>query len=115
MENIKIAETIIKVLDDKKGQDVVMLDLSVKSSFCDYFIIVSGGSDRQVRTLSEEVEDKMAEIGVVAKNIEGKNSGWILLDFGDIIVNVFTAEQREKYDLEKMWTEGEHLNREMEE
>lgn len=108
MDNKQIAEAIGKVLDDKKGMDIVTLDLSVKSSFCDYFIIVTGSSDRQVKTLSEEVEDKMAQMGVPCKNIEGKNTGWILLDYGDIIVSVFTAEQREKYNLERIWTEVEH-------
>lgn len=108
MDNKQIAEAVCRVLDDKKGTDIVMLDLSVKSSFCDYFIIVTGSSDRQVRTLSEEAEEKLAQLGVPCKNIEGKNTGWILLDYGDVIISVFTADQREKYNLEQIWTEVEH-------
>ncbi len=114
MNNKQIADAIVTIMDEKKGIDIVNLDLSTKSGFCDYFIIVSGGSERQVKALSEDIEDKMAELGVPCKNLEGKNSGWILLDYGDIIISVFTVSEREKYNLEAIWAEGSHLNRDQE-
>ena len=93
-----------KTLSDKKAQDIVIIDIQEKASFADYFVIASGGSERQVNALVDDVEDAFAKEGIFVKSIEGKqNSGWILMDFGDIIVNVFTKEQREKYNIEKVW------------
>ncbi|MBQ4649817.1 MAG: ribosome silencing factor [Firmicutes bacterium] len=93
-----------KTLSDKKAQDIVIIDIQEKASFADYFVIASGGSERQVNALVDDVEDAFAKEGLFVKSIEGKqNSGWILMDFGDIIVNVFTKEQREKYNIEKVW------------
>lgn len=93
-----------KTLSDKKAQDIVIIDIQGKASFADYFVIASGGSERQVNALVDDVEDALAKEGLFAKSIEGKqNSGWVLMDFGDIIVNVFTKEQRDKYSIEKVW------------
>ena len=93
-----------KTLSDKKAQDIVVIDIQGKASFADYFVIASGGSERQVNALVDDVEDAFAKEGLFVKSIEGKqNSGWVLMDFGDIIVNVFTKEQREKYNIEKVW------------
>lgn len=97
---MKAANTLL----DKKGRDVLLIDISTKSSFADYFVLATGGSDRQVDTLVEEVEDRFSQEGIEPKGVEGKNgSGWVLMDFGDIIVNTFTQEQRERYNLEKVW------------
>ena len=93
-----------KTLSDKKAQDIVIIDIQEKATFADYFVIASGGSERQINALVDDVEDAFAKEGLFVKSIEGKqNSGWILMDFGDIIVNVFTKEQREKYNIEKVW------------
>ena len=93
-----------KLLDFKKAQDVNIIEISSKAAFADYFVNATGGSDRQVAALADDIEDKFAEEGVFVKNAEGKNNaGWILLDFGDIIVNIFSREMREKYSLEKIW------------
>ena len=93
-----------KTLSDKKAQDIVVIDIQGKASFADYFVIASGGSERQVNALVDDVEDALAKEGLFAKSIEGnQNSGWVLMDFGDIIVNVFTKEQRDKYNIEKVW------------
>ena len=70
----------------------------------DYFVICSGNSERQIEALADEVEDAFAKEGLLVKSIEGKQgSGWILMDFGDIIINLFTVEQRERYHIEKVW------------
>ena len=108
MDNKAIAWKTAEVIDSKKGQDVVIIDISETSGFADYFVITHAPSDRLMKTIADEVEDKLAELGVFLKRSEGKNgSGWILMDFGDIVVNVFSKEQRERYNLEKLWGDGE--------
>ena len=104
MTNREYALLAAKTLSDKKAQDVVIIDIQEKAAFADYFVICSGSSERQVNSLTDEVEDRLAEAGLYVKSIEGKQgSGWILMDFGDIIVNLFTREMREKYSIEKVW------------
>lgn len=104
MTNKEYALLAGKTLEGKKAQDIVIIDIQGKATFADYFVIASGGSERQVNALVDDVEDAFAKEGLLAKSIEGKqNSGWVLMDFGDIIVNVFTKEQREKYNIEKVW------------
>jgi ribosome-associated protein len=111
MNNKEVALLAAEVLDNKKALDIMVIDISKISGFADYFVIASGGSERQVKALSEEIEDKLVENGVNLKNIEGKNgSGWILMDFGDVIVNIFTVEQRERYGIEKIWGDCEFLS-----
>jgi len=97
-----------KTLDNKKASNVVVIDITGKSSFADFFVIATGGSERQVNALVDSIDEEFSKDQIYAKSIEGKNdSGWILMDYGDIIVNVFTAEMREKYNLEKIWGDCE--------
>lgn len=104
MDNKSFALLAAKTLDNKKAADIVVIDIGEKSSFADYLVIASGNSERQVGTLIDEVEEQMAKEGLLVKSIEGKQtSGWVLMDFGDIIVNVFTKDTREKYNIEKVW------------
>ena len=104
MDNLQLAKEAVRVLNDKKGIDIKVIDVSEKSSLADYMIIVSGGNDRQVGALADAVEDKFEELGLSPKSIAGPHrSGWILMDFGDIIVNVFNPELRERYNLESVW------------
>lgn len=111
MDNKKFALLAAKTLDDKKASDIVAIDIAEKSSFADYLVIASGNSERQVNTLVDEVEDRFAKEGLLVKSIEGKqNSGWVLMDFGDIIVNVFTRDTREKYNIEKVWGDCSFLD-----
>ncbi|HWQ77368.1 MAG TPA: ribosome silencing factor [Anaerovoracaceae bacterium] len=106
MSNRDIAMKAAAVLIKKKALDVVIIDIEEKSSFADYFVIASGGSERQVGTLADELEDQFAKEGVLTRSVEGKKtSGWILMDYGDVIVNIFTVEQRERYNIEKVWSD----------
>ena len=99
-----------KTLADKKAEDIIVVDIQGKATFADYFVICSGNSERQIATLTDEIEDKMAENGLLVKSIEGKQgSGWILMDFGDIIVNLFTKETRDRYSIEKVWGDCEFI------
>jgi ribosome-associated protein len=110
MEPKDLATKIAKLLDEKKGQDVAVIDISPKASFADYFVLASGGSDRQMSSLVDNIEDLLEPEGIFPKSIEGqKSSGWILMDYGDVVVNVMTVEMREKYNLEKVWGDCETL------
>ncbi|WP_156883338.1 ribosome silencing factor [Salipiger mucosus] len=99
-----ILATVLKSLDDNKAEDVVQIDLRGKTTVCDYMVICSGRSSRQLGAISDKlVEDLKHELGVQAKS-EGKDTGdWVLIDTGDVIVHVFRPEVREFYQLEKMW------------
>ena len=104
MTNKEYAILAAKTLADKKGQDVVVIDIQGKAAFADYFVICSGTSERQINSLTDDIENAFAKEGLLVKSIEGKqNSGWILMDFGDIIINLFTKEMRDKYSIEKVW------------
>ena len=101
MEPKELALKVAKLLDDKKAQEVTVIDIGLKASFADYFIIASGGSERQMSALVDNVEDMLEPLGVFPKSIEGKRtSGWTLMDYGDVVINVMTVDMREKYNLE---------------
>ena len=89
----------------------MIIDIAEKSGFADYFIIATGNTDRQVNSLADDVEDALAEKDLQVKSVEGKNvSGWILLDFGDVIIHLFDAQNRLFYDLERIWKDGTQID-----
>jgi ribosome-associated protein len=95
---------ILKSLDDDKAEDIVQIDLRGKSAMCDYMVICSGRSSRQVSAIAEKLVDRLKQEHGVLSRIEGKETGdWVLIDTGDVIVHVFRPEVREFYQLEKMW------------
>ena len=100
-----------EVLSKKKGTDIKMIDVAERSSFTDYLILATGNSSRQVNALADEVEEAFAAMEILPKGVEGRNgSGWVLLDLGDIVVNVFDREMREKYSIEKVWGDCEIID-----
>jgi len=104
---MEIALNAAETLNEKKGSDVIILDISDLSSYADFLVIASGNNDRHIDSLADEVEDKLANDGIIPRNIEGQAaSGWILMDYGDIIVNVFSKEQRQYYNIEQLWSDG---------
>lgn len=110
MEPKELALKIAGILDTKKAFDVTVIDISPKASFADYFTMASAGSDRQLQSLVDSVEDGLEPEGIFPKSVEGKrSSGWILMDYGDVVVNVMTVEMREKYNLERIWGDCESL------
>ncbi len=111
MVNKQLALRIADKLDSKKGEDILILDVSQNTSYADYFIIVTGNSDKQIGALSDEVSELLYQEGVKLLNLEGKNTGWILLDYGDIIVHIFSKEQRAHYGLEKLWSDSTIIER----
>ena len=108
MKNHEIATLAGETISAKKGEDVVVIDIAQQSSFADYFVNATAMNDRQLKSLTDEVEDKLAEHNVLPKNVEGSpSSGWILMDYGDVVVNIFLPEQRDTYRLEKIWGDSE--------
>jgi ribosome-associated protein len=96
------------VLSAKKAEGITVLGIAEQSSFADFFVNATAMNERQMAGLTNEVEDQLAKEGLIPKNIEGKpSSGWMLMDYGDIIVNVFLPQQREMYQIEKIWGDGE--------
>ena len=104
MTSKEMADVAAKVLDEKMAENIVIIQVSEKSSFADYLVLATGKNQRQVVSLADDVEDALAKEGQHPKGIEGRsNTGWVLLDMGDIIVNIFDKEMREKYSIERVW------------
>lgn len=91
----------------KKAQDITILDLEGISLVADYFIIVSGRSDVQVRAIAQAIEERMEEEGMVLKQKEGfSEARWVLLDYADLVIHIFHEETREYYQLERLWADA---------
>lgn len=109
----EIALAAIEALEDKKGEDIRIIDISEVSILADYFIIASGNNRNQVQALCDNVEEKLGKMGVVQKQIEGYDNGnWILVDYRDIVIHIFDKENRLFYDLERIWRDGKLIEKE---
>ncbi|MCC7023609.1 MAG: ribosome silencing factor [Thermomicrobiales bacterium] len=98
------------IISDTPAQDTVVLDIHELSPFADYFVITAGENERQLRAINRIVVEKMAEAGVHPRRVEGAPaSGWIVLDFGDVLVHIFSEDQRDFYRLEDLWAEAPTL------
>ena len=108
-----MAALAIEALEDKKAEDIRVIDISQVSVIADYFIIANGTNKSQIQTLSDTVEEKLGKAGYFMKQKEGfRNANWVLLDFGDIIVHIFDKENRLFYDLERIWRDGKDVDAE---
>ena len=106
--NRELAIKIGEILSAKKAENVLALGIAEQSSFADFLVNATATNERQLAALANEAEDQLAKDGVIPKNIEGKpSSGWILMDYGDIVINLFMPQQRDMYQLEKIWGDGE--------
>jgi ribosome-associated protein len=100
----------LKAMDDKKALDVAVLDISRISSFANYFLLCSGDSSRQIQAIADEVEEKLRADGFRPSHVEGYgNAEWILMDYTDLVVHIFSKKARAYYDLERLWRDGKHL------
>lgn len=106
----KMTKIAFDALEDKKAEDIRIIDISGVSVLADYFIIANGNNENQVRALVDNVQAELFKVGYEAKQVEGYRTGnWILLDYGDIIVHVFSKEDRLFYDLERIWRDGKNI------
>ena len=102
-----IARLIATTLNDKKAQDIQLIDISGLSILADCFVVASGNNPIQVRTLCDEVKDALEQAGVNCARIDGYAAGrWIVIDASDILVHIFHREEREFYNLERLWSDG---------
>ena len=106
----KKTELAVRALDSKKGMEIEVLKVADLTVLTEYFVMATGTSNTHIRSLAEEVEFQLKNAGFEPDRIEGKATGWILLDYGDLIVHVFSAEQRRQYCLEKLWADAETVD-----
>ncbi len=111
IETKKMAMLAIEALEDKKAEEICVIDISEISVLADYFIIAGGSNTSQIQAMSDAVDEKLGKAGYPLKQIEGyQNANWVLLDFGDIIVHIFDKENRLFYDLERIWSDGKKID-----
>jgi len=97
----------VEAASDKQATDILLLDIHKVCSFADYFVICTGDSDRQIRAIYDEVEHALKREGILPHHCEGTlDSGWLLLDFRDVIVHIFAPSEREYYQLDKLWSKA---------
>ena len=107
----KILDTIYNAIDDKKGGNTRILDISEITTISDYFVVTSGNNYNQVRAIADNVEEELLKKhGMKPERVEGYNNGeWILLDYIDYVIHIFDKEQRLFYDLERIWSDGKEI------
>ncbi|KAB3533114.1 ribosome silencing factor [Alkaliphilus serpentinus] len=113
MENhiYQLVERIVHYIDEKLGEDIKVLDIKEVSSICDYFVIASGSSIRQVKSISDEIEDQLSKLDIFPRHKEGYHAGrWVLMDYGDIVIHIFHEEDRLFYNIERIWKDARNLN-----
>ena len=105
----ELIEKIAGILYEKKAQNIVALDVSGMTVITDCMLIASGRSALQVKALADEVEDRLSELGIEPARKEGQQEGrWIVLDYGSVLVHIFHTQEREFYQLERLWESGEN-------
>ncbi|MDF0478761.1 ribosome silencing factor [Vagococcus sp. PNs007] len=107
IESKQLLEVVVKAIDDKRGEEIIALDVQGISLLADYFVICHGNSEKQVGAIVDSVANAAREQGIEVGRIEGKDSGkWVLADLGDIVLHVFHGEERSFYNLEKLWSDA---------
>lgn len=110
MELNSLVENIVKILDKKKAEDIKVIETAELTIVSDYFVIASGTSSTHAKSLAEDLEYELGELGVAVGHIEGRATGWTLLDYGAVIVHVFERKSREYYNLERLWADASMLD-----
>lgn len=106
-----LLEKLVKLAGDKKAQDIVSLKLQGLTLICDYFLIASATNTRQTQAICDNIEETMKHDGQAPLRIEGYRDGrWILIDFGSVVVHIFLQEEREYYNLERLWGDAERID-----
>lgn len=110
MDSKEMTKLAIEALEDKKAEDIRIIDIREVSILADYFLIANGSNRNQIQALCSSVEEKLGKKGVQVKQIEGYDAAnWILMDFGDIIIHLFDKENRLFYNLERIWRDGKQV------
>lgn len=107
MEIIDVVKTAVAAIDSKKGQEIEVIRITDLTVLADYFVIATATSSTQLRAMGDEVEYKLSEAGVEPHHIEGKATGWLCLDYGTVVIHLLERQQRDYYQLERLWGDGE--------
>ena len=111
MEAREIAKLAVKALDEKKAIDIRVIEIGEISVIADYFVMASASNNNQLQAMQDAVDDALYKNGIHAKNVEGnRSSTWILLDYEDVVVHLFSKEDRLFYDLERIWQDGKEID-----
>ena len=111
MDSKQLMETVVKCMDSKKAIDIKVLDISKITTMADYFVICQGNSSTQIKAIADEVEEKLSDSGVKPFGREGLNTAyWILMDYSDVIVHIFSGESRSFYSIENLWSDAENVD-----
>ena len=112
----ELAILAAKALDEKKGKEISAIEITDITTLADYFVIATGTSSTHVRSLADEVEEKLKAEEALQPRVEGyRSNSWILLDYGNVVVHVFTQEARDFYDLDRLWADGAKVDWQSEE
>ncbi len=106
----KIIETAVNALNDKKAMNISAIQVGTLTVIADYFIIATATSSTHVRALADAVEEKLSKAGFEPNHVEGKATGWILLDYLGVVIHIFTRDTRDYYNLDRMWDDGTKLD-----
>ena len=101
---MNLLKNIIDDLEENKATDIISIDVSGKTSMTDYLVFATGTSNRHISSLSESVYTKLKKLNIRDSRVEGRNSSWIIIDSGDVVVHLFKKESRQFYNIEKMWS-----------
>lgn len=109
----KMTKLAVEALEDKKAENLTVLDISHISTIADYFVIADGSNVNQVKAMVDNVEEALGRAGFSPKQVEGYNTAnWVLMDYGNIIIHIFDSENRLFYDLERIWRDGKEITKE---
>lgn len=104
--SLDIVKKVVKALDDKKANDIQVMKTQELTIVADYFVIATANSNTHVRALADEVEYQLEEAGITADHIEGRATGWLLLEYQGVVVHIFLEESRNYYNLERLWEDA---------
>jgi len=107
MDALEILTVAANALNEKKAREISAVKIDKLTVLTEYFLMCTATSSTHVRALCDEVEDKLEQAGLKPHHIEGKTTGWIVLDYASVIIHIFSRDQREFYGLDKMWSDGE--------
>ena len=110
MKSDKIIEIAVNALNEKKAKNINAIHVGELTVIAEYFIMATATSQHHIKALAEEVEEKLEEAGFTADHIEGKATGWLLLEYNGVVIHIFSAEAREYYNLDRMWADGDQLD-----
>ena len=108
--SLDTVKKIVKALDDKKGNDIEVIKIDELTIVADYFVIVTGNSNTHIRALADEVEYQLEEAGMKPDHVEGRATGWVILEYSGVVAHIFTDEARNYYNLERLWEDASKID-----